>query len=182
MCAAVDIKRQSLQPSFLPNKPCSLKCPGTQLHSTRANSLSLNKWAIDFCLFSEQPGAFWMTIVSSIKKKYRGKKKSWDSKNALSLLIRLTARLSGPIHKPHSVSFHLASGESGVFLAFLCWEVNRIFAFVPQGLRWRVQEIPWQSRNRAFFPSSLSFLLHVKLNFFFKWKACSPCIQLFQEA
>lgn len=75
MCAAVDIKRQSLQPSFLPNKPCSLKCPGTQLHSTRANSLSLNKWAIDFCLFSEQPGAFWMTIASSIKKKIQREKK-----------------------------------------------------------------------------------------------------------
>lgn len=51
---------------FPPNKPCSLKCSGTQLHSTQANSLILNKWAIDFCLFSEQPGAFWTTIASSI--------------------------------------------------------------------------------------------------------------------
>lgn len=41
-------------------------CSGTQLHSTQTNSLTLNKWAIDFCLFSEQPGAFWTTIASPI--------------------------------------------------------------------------------------------------------------------
>ena len=41
-------------------------CSGTQLYSTQTNSLILNKWAIDFCLLSEQPEAFWTTIVSPI--------------------------------------------------------------------------------------------------------------------
>ena len=71
-------------------------CSGTQLHSAQTNSLILNKWAIDFCLLSEQPEAFWTTIASPIKKK---KKKSCDSRgNALSLLIiRFASRLSGPV-------------------------------------------------------------------------------------
>jgi hypothetical protein len=35
-----------------------VECSGSPLFSAWAHMLILNKWAIDFCLFSEQPGVF----------------------------------------------------------------------------------------------------------------------------
>ena len=98
-------------------------CSGTQLHSTQTNSLILNKWAIDFCLLSEQPEAFWTTIVSPILKK---KKKSCNSRgNALSLLIiRFASHLSGPVPIFNlellisTILLRPVPSDSGIFLAF----------------------------------------------------------------